>query len=118
MEFVVIKNNDENFNANGMFIRKFEPSLGILHTSDVSLAQRFTSVDEAKQWLDRIQRRKPVPIKVSYQTIRLLVEVVEEIDEIIYRELLRKCNYPEDVLEKMTDEECEGECEILGLCNI
>ncbi|CAM5794714.1 hypothetical protein BBOR36S_03598 [Brevibacillus borstelensis] len=32
-----------------------------------------------------------------------------------YRELLRKCNYPEDVLAKMTDEDCEGECDAIGV---
>ena len=33
-----------------------------------------------------------------------------------YREILRYYNYPENVLEKMTDEECEEEYEILCDC--
>lgn len=33
--------------------------------------------------------------------------------EINYRELLRGFNYPEKVLAAMTDEECEGEFEVI-----
>lgn len=32
-----------------------------------------------------------------------------------YRDLLRECNYPEEVLANMTDEDCEGECDVIGV---
>ncbi|KMZ42534.1 MULTISPECIES: hypothetical protein [Bacillales] len=32
-----------------------------------------------------------------------------------YRELLRKNGYPERVLDKLSDDECEGECEAVGI---
>ncbi len=31
------------------------------------------------------------------------------------REILESCEYPKAVLDQMTDEECEGEVEVLGL---
>ncbi|TQK41950.1 hypothetical protein FB479_11651 [Brevibacillus sp. AG162] len=32
-----------------------------------------------------------------------------------YRELLRKNGYPERVLDQFSDEDCEGECEAVGI---
>ncbi|GED55776.1 hypothetical protein EDM54_24200 [Brevibacillus borstelensis] len=32
-----------------------------------------------------------------------------------YRQLLRKNGYPERVLDKLSDEECEGECDAVGI---
>ncbi|MFI8714462.1 hypothetical protein [Brevibacillus brevis] len=36
-------------------------------------------------------------------------------DDNEYRELLRKNGYPERVLEQFSDEDCEGECEAVGI---
>lgn len=32
-----------------------------------------------------------------------------------YRQLLRKSGYPEHILSKMSDMDCEGECEAVGI---
>ncbi|AGR47509.1 hypothetical protein ABOUO_81 [Brevibacillus phage Abouo] len=36
-------------------------------------------------------------------------------DDCEFRELLRKNRYPERALEKLSDEECQGECEAIGI---
>lgn len=36
-------------------------------------------------------------------------------DDNEYRELLRKNGYPEHLLDRMSDEECEAECEAVGI---
>ena len=36
-------------------------------------------------------------------------------DESVYRKLLRKNGYHEHVLERFSDEDCEGECEAVGI---
>lgn len=52
-------------------------------------------------------------VRLHNEILSLLPNEAESADE--YRERLRKCNYPEEVLAKMTDEDCEGECDAIGV---
>lgn len=51
----------------------------------------------------------------KYFPVRMHGQLSVSSDDSEYRELLRKNGYPEKVLDKLSDYECEGECEAVGI---